>query len=64
MSWIRKNPFADGSDPTAHIVALIAAEADRAGTPLSEAEKQMLLAHWDPETVVSEDFPTKTKESY
>src|ERR1700691_6104883 len=61
MSWIRKSPFADGNDPIAHMVALIAAEAERAGTPLSEAEKQILLAHWDPETVVSEDFRTKAK---
>lgn len=62
MSWIRKSPFADGNDPTEHMLALIAAEAERAGTPLSEAEKQMLLAHWDPETIVPEEFRTKAKK--
>lgn len=62
MSWIRKSPFADGKDPTAHMLTLIAAEADRAGTPLSAAEKQMLLAHWDPKNIVPEDFRTKAKK--
>ena len=56
MSWITKNPFANGSDPTAHILALIAAEADRAGTPLTEEEKQTLVGGWDPETVVPEVY--------
>jgi hypothetical protein len=62
MSWIRKSPFADGNDPTEHMLALIASEADRAGTPLSEAEKQMLLARWDPKNIVPEDFRTKAKK--
>jgi hypothetical protein len=60
MSWIRKSPFADGKDPAEHMVALIAAEAERSGTPLNDAEKQMLLDH--PETIVPEDFRTKTKK--
>jgi hypothetical protein len=44
------------------MLALIASEADRAGTPLSEAEKQMLLARWDPKNIVPEDFRTKAKK--
>lgn len=62
MSWIRKSPFADGSDPAEHMVALIAAESERCGTPLSEVEKKILLAHWDRETTVSEDFRAKAKK--
>lgn len=61
MSWIRKNPFADGRDPAAHMLALIVAEAERAGTPLNEAEKQILLSHCDPEALVQEEFLTKAK---
>jgi len=44
------------------MLTLIAAEAERSGTPLNEDEKQMLLAHWDPETLVPEDFRTKAKK--
>lgn len=62
MSWIRNNPFADGQDPAEHMVALIAAEAERSGTPLNKAEKQTLLDHWDPETIVPKDFRTKAKK--
>jgi hypothetical protein len=62
MSWIRKSPFADGDDPTEHMLTLIASEADRAGTPLSEAEKQMLLARRDPKNIVPDDFRTKAKK--
>jgi hypothetical protein len=61
MSWIRKSPFADGVDPTAHMVALISAEAERTGTTLSETEKQILLRSWDPETVLPEEFRSKAK---
>lgn len=62
MNWIRRSPFADGNDPAMHMVALIAAEAERAGTPLNEPEKQMLLAHWDPKAIVPENFRTKAKK--
>lgn len=62
MSWIRKSPFADGTDPAVHMVALIAAEAQRTGAPLSEADKQILLANWDPETTVPEDFRAKARK--
>jgi hypothetical protein len=61
MSWIRKSAFTDGIDPTAHMVVLISAEAERAGTPLSEAEKQILLRNWDPETILPEEFRSKAK---
>jgi hypothetical protein len=43
MSWIRKSPFADGEDPAEHMVALIAAQAEKIGTPLSEEERRLLL---------------------
>ena len=44
------------------MLGLIAAEAERAGTPLDEAEKQMLLGHLDPETIFPEEFRTKAKK--
>jgi hypothetical protein len=58
MSWIRKNLFADRTDPASHMVALI--EAERARTPFGEADRQILLQSWHPE--IPEDFETKIKK--
>jgi hypothetical protein len=43
------------------MLALIAAEAERSGTPLTEEERRTLLGGWDPETVVPDDFRAKAK---
>jgi hypothetical protein len=43
------------------MLALIAAEAERDGTPLNQAEKQMLLSHWDHTTIIPEEFRTRAK---
>lgn len=61
MSWIRKSPFASGEDPVEHILGLLAKEADRASTPLAEAERSILTAKWDPETPISEELHAKTR---
>jgi hypothetical protein len=42
MSWIRKSPFTRDEDVTARMVSLLSEEADRSGTPLTEAEREML----------------------
>jgi len=42
MSWIRKNPFDPSEDPSQHMLALLANEAEQAGDPFSELEKEIL----------------------
>jgi hypothetical protein len=42
MSFIRKSPFSRDEDVTGHMVSLLSEEAERSGTPLTEAEKQIL----------------------
>jgi hypothetical protein len=42
MSWIRKSPFGRDEDATARMVLLLSQEADKSGTPLTEAEKEIL----------------------
>jgi hypothetical protein len=42
MSWIRKSPFSRDEDVTRCMVSLLSQEADRSGTPLTEAEKAIL----------------------
>ena len=43
MSWFRNSPFASSVDAAAHMVALVAAQAEKAGTPLSEEERKLLI---------------------
>ena len=62
MIRIRKSPFVGGEEPTAHMITLISAEAERAGTPFTEAEKQILLREWHPETIVPEDLEAKARK--
>jgi len=42
MSWIRKSPFSRDEDVTARMVLLLSQEADRSGTPLTDAEREIL----------------------
>jgi hypothetical protein len=42
MSWIRKSPFSRDEDVTERMVSLLSQEADRSGTPLTEAEQAIL----------------------
>jgi hypothetical protein len=42
MSWIRKSPFSRDEDVTKRMVSLLSQEADRSGTPFTEAEKAIL----------------------
>jgi hypothetical protein len=62
MSWIRKSPFTDGIDPTAHMVALLAAYAEKAGTPLSEGERKLLIEGAPPPGIVGEESNEKFRK--
>jgi len=44
------------------MITLISAEAERAETPLTEAEKQILPRDWDPKTIVPEDLEAKARK--
>ena len=43
MSWFQKSPSASDEDAAAHMVALVAAQAEKARAPLSDEERRMLL---------------------
>ena len=59
MSWIHKSPFASHEEAVGHILDLLAAEAERAGTPLSESERNFLSDQCD--FTFPEEFTIKTK---
>ena len=61
MGWIRKSPFASGEDPVEHILGFLAKEAELADTPLTEAERSILIAEWDPETPIAEELHAKAR---
>jgi hypothetical protein len=42
MSWIRKSPFSHDEDVTTRMVSLLSEEADRCGSPLTDAEREIL----------------------
>jgi len=42
MPWIRKSAFNRGEDVTSRMISLFSEEADSSGTPLTEAEKEIL----------------------
>jgi len=42
MCWIRKSPFRPGEDVASRMVSLLSEEAAGSGTPLTEAEKEIL----------------------
>src|ERR1700737_482408 len=42
MSCIRKSPFSRDEDVTTRMVSLLSQEADRSGTPLTDAEREIL----------------------
>jgi hypothetical protein len=54
MKWIRKSPFGRQEDAAENMVALLCREAESHGTPLTEAEKQMLTR--EPADVLPEDL--------
>lgn len=62
VSWLRKNPFRSEEDPVEHILDLLAKEAERARTPLTDAERSILAAKWDPASAISDELHAKTSK--
>jgi hypothetical protein len=66
MSWFQNSPFASDEDAAAHMVALVAAQAEKSGTPLSDEERRMLLddaipADAMPRNVASEELDARVR---
>jgi hypothetical protein len=64
MSWFIKNPFGPDEDPVKHMVELLSAEAEKAGTgtPLSLVDKEILARESSPSDLMPEDLRQKAKE--
>jgi len=62
MGWFfHKSPFASEEDAAAHMVALVAAQAEKAGTPLSAEDRGLLLDDAMPENAASEELDAKVR---
>ena len=61
MTWIRKSPFSRREDPLDHMLLAISREAEAAGIPLSETERQMLAAEVVPELPIPDDLKGRVK---
>jgi hypothetical protein len=62
MFKIRKNPFASHEDPVHHMVALLCKEAESAGIPFTENEKQILASESSSEKPVPEGLRQRAKK--
>src|SRR5947209_10093738 len=61
MTWIRKSPFSRREDPLDYMLLALCREAEAAGIPLREAERQMLAAEVVPETPIPDDLKERVK---
>ncbi len=61
MTWIRKSPFSRREDPLDHMLLALSREAEAAGIPLSETERQMLAAEVVPEIPIPDDLKERVK---
>ncbi len=62
MSWFRSSPFASSEDAVAHMVALLAAHAEKAGTPLREGERKLLIEGATPPKIVGDESDEKFRQ--
>lgn len=62
MSWFRNCPFASSEDAAKHMVALVAAQADKVGAPLSEEERRLLLEGAAPPKIAEEELDEKFRK--
>jgi hypothetical protein len=62
MFKILKNPFGSHEDPVEHMVALLCKEAESAGTPFTEDEKQILASESSFEKPVPEELRQRAKK--
>jgi hypothetical protein len=62
MSWFRNSPFAGSDEAVAHMLALLVAQAEKAGMPLSEGERKLLLEEATPPKIVGEESDEKFRK--
>lgn len=62
MSWHRESPFSSPDEAARNMMELLAKEAEKAGTPLTDPEKETLLQPYSESPLsVSEELRRKTK---
>jgi hypothetical protein len=63
MSWFfKKSPFGCDEDPVQHMVELISHEADKAGSPLTDREREALARENSRSEPLPEDLRQRAKE--
>lgn len=62
MNWLSKSPFARGEDPVTHMVDLLSLQAQKAGTPLTPADQEMLARQSTRGDPLPEELRHKAKE--
>jgi hypothetical protein len=62
MSWRRRSPFSSPEEAASHMVELLAKEAEIAGTPLTDLEKEILLQESSEHNSVLEELRQKVKD--
>jgi hypothetical protein len=64
MSWFRKSPFSGQEEAAQHMVDLLAKEAESAGTPLSDRDKDILLQdHRETNSLLTDELRQKATDS-
>jgi hypothetical protein len=61
MGWFVKSPFKPDEDPVKHLVELLSKEAEKAGSPLTAVDKEILGRESSPLDPVPEDLQQKAK---
>jgi len=62
MGWFSKSPFGHNEDPVNHMVKLLSDEAEKAGSPLTQSEKEYLAAGHSDHEPPTEGLEKKTKD--
>lgn len=63
MNWfIRRSPFGQHEDPVQHLVAILSREAETAGTPLTDTEKEILAREHSPNIPIPEELRQSAKQ--
>lgn len=63
MSWfVRKSPFGRDEDPVRHMVELLSQEADRAGSPLTDRDREALAREKSRSEPLPEDLRQRAKD--
>jgi hypothetical protein len=62
MGWFIRSPFGRDEDPTHHMVDLLSKEAERAGTPLTDLDKETLAEERSSVKPLPDDLRDRAKE--